>query len=115
MFRGRNNAYYNDNYQENTLTKEQISQLDEMREKHFKTMQPLFEELRLKNMELDVFRSNPNVKPDQLDKLVREIIALENKVDSERQNFRSQIGEKFGIEYSRGMGRPMYRMYDNGN
>lgn len=115
MFRGRSNAYYNDNYQENTLTKEQISQLDEMREKHFKTMQPLFEELRLKNMELDVFRSNPNVKPDQLDKLVREIIALENKVDSERQNFRSQIGEKFGIEYSRGMGRPMYRMYDNGN
>lgn len=98
------NCFYNG--QEQNLTDEQQAKLGEMRENHFKTMKPLFDDLRLKRMELDVFRDNPNVKPDQLDKLIKEIIALENKIDSEKYSFRTQLKDEFGFEFRRSM-RPM--------
>lgn len=100
----RGNCFYNG--QEQNLTEEQLAKLGEMRENHFKTMKPLFDELRLKRMELDVFRDNPNVKTDQLDKLIKDIIVLENKIDSEKHSFRTQVKNEFGIEFGRPM-RPM--------
>lgn len=87
--------------QEQNLTEEQQAKLGEMRENHFKTMKPLFDDLRLKRMELDVFRDNPNAKIDQLDKLIKEIIALENKIDSEKHSFRTQLKNEFGIDFRR--------------
>ena len=97
----RGNCFYAE--QEQNLTQEQLAKLGEMRENHFKTMKPLFDDLRLKRMELDVFRDNPNVKPDQLNKLIKEIIALENKIDTERYSFRTQVEKEFGIEFRRAM------------
>lgn len=90
-------------WQEQNLTEEQRVKLGEMRKDHFKTMKPLFDDLRLKRMQLDVFRDNPNVKPDQLDKLIKDIIALENKVDTEKRSFRSQVEKEFGIDLRRPM------------
>lgn len=104
----RGNCFYSG--QEQNLTEEQQAKLGEMRENHFKTMKPLFDDLRLKRMELDVFRNNPNVKPDQLDKLIKEIIALENKIDSEKYSFRTQVKNEFGIDFRRPMPRPVPAM-----
>lgn len=102
------NCFYNG--QEQNLSEEQLAKLDEMRENHFKTIKPLFDDLRLKRMELDVFRDNPNVKPDQLDKLIKEIIALENKIDGEKYSFRTQVEKEFGIDFRRTMPRPVPAM-----
>lgn len=96
-------GYYNKQGKE--LSDKQIEQLGELREKHYKTMEPLWDSLREKRIELDTLKYNPNVQPETLTKLVQDITALENKINAERDNFRALLEKKFGIEYYGGFGR----------
>ena len=42
--------------------------------------------------------------------LLKEIIALENKIDSEKYSFRTQVKNEFGIDFRRPMPRPVPAM-----
>ena len=84
------------------LTDKQIAELSSLREKHFQTMRPLYDELRVKNLELENYRGNSGISKEQLDKVIQDKIALENKIREEKMQFRSQTEKEYGICYEHG-------------
>lgn len=84
------------------LSEKQIAELNTLREKHFQTMRPLFEELRLKNLELENYRGNSNISKELLDKVIAEKIALENKIQEQRKQFQTQTENDYGVCYPHG-------------
>lgn len=103
---GEGRGYYGyGSRQGQQLSEDQINKLNSLRSKHFETMEPLRESLHAKRLELNALKYNPNVEPETLSKLVQDIAALENKIDSEREAFRAQLEKDFGIEYYGGFGR----------
>lgn len=81
------------------LSEKQIAELNTLREKHFQTMRPLFEELRVKNLELENYRGNSNISKEQIDKAIEEKIALENKIQEQRKQFQTQAENDYGVCY----------------
>lgn len=99
----RGECFYNlDANRAAPLTEKQIAELTALREKHFQTMRPLFEELRVKNLELENYRGNSNISKEQLDNVIAEKIALENKIQEQRIQFRNQTEKDYGVCYPRG-------------
>ncbi len=83
------------------LSPVEIDRLESMREAQIEKMRPLQNELQVKRMELRAFSNNPNVKPELISKLSREIVSLQNQVSDERQAFRDKVEDEFGIEFNR--------------
>ncbi len=102
---GSGRGYYGYAKQGKQLTDEQIAQFDKVRSSHFEKMQPLWDQLHSKRMELNALKYNPNTEPETLTKLVKDITDIENKIDTERKSFRAQLEKDFGIEYYGGYGR----------
>lgn len=99
----RGECFYNlDANRAAPLTEKQIAELDSLREKHFQTMRPLFEELRAKDLALKNYRGNSNIGKDELDKLIQDKIALENKIQEQREQFQNQVEKDYGVCYYRG-------------
>lgn len=101
----RGECFYNlDANRAAPLSEKQIAELGSLREKHFQSMRPLFEELRVKDLELENYRGNSNISKEQLDKLIEEKVALENKIREQREQFQNQIEKDYGVCYYHGSG-----------
>lgn len=90
------------------LSEKEWAEFSKLRQAHWEKMQPLHDDLRAKHLELNALKYNPNVDPETLIKLSKDISNLENKIDAERDAFRAQVKNDFGIEYyggGRGYGR----------
>lgn len=99
----RGECFYNlDANRTAPLTDAQMAELKSLREKHFQSMRPLYDELRVKDLELDSYRGNSNVSKEQLDKLIEEKIALENKIREQREQFNNQAEKEYGVCYYHG-------------
>lgn len=102
---GSGKGWYGYAKQGKQLSEEQLAQLGKLRSSHFEKMQPLWNQLHSKRMELNALKYNPNTKPETLTGLVKDITAIENQIDAERKSFRTQLEKDFGIEYFGGYGR----------
>lgn len=84
------------------LTDKQIAELNSLREKHFASMRPLFEELRTKDLTLKNYRGNSNISKAELDSLIQDKIALENKIREQRVQFQNKVENDYGVCYPHG-------------
>ncbi len=80
------------------LSPEQQEKFEDMRDAQFEQIRPVMNELKIKRMEYKAFVQNPNVQPEQISKLAREIVELENKTHDSRNEFKDKVEKEFGID-----------------
>lgn len=102
---GTNFAFANNhNHNSVELTAEQQTQYDTMCDSYDAKVKPLQNKLRYKYMELNAYKSNPNVKPDQISKIINEIASIENEISTQYDQFAKNVKDKLGIEVSKHTG-----------
>ena len=74
------------------LTEEQAAQLDKLYVEHQNAVEPLYEQLSEKRMELRALSPNPNVKPEELKALTAEIAKLRKQIRTVNDEFYAKIG-----------------------
>lgn len=108
---GSGRGYYGYAKQGKQLTDEQIAAIETLQAKHFDTMQSLGKEFRQKQRELNALKYNSNTDTEDLQKILADMNAIENKMYAERQNFASVMQNEYGIELKNGYGMRRGKMH----
>ncbi len=82
-----------------SLTEEQQTKFQQMKDAQFDAIRPIRSELFAKRMELEAFSTNPNVQPETITKLTKEIVALQNQIQDKQIAFKDNVEKEFGIEF----------------
>ena len=73
------------------LSKEQAAQMDKLCEEHRNAVQPLYDQLSQKGLELRALSPNPNVKPEELKALTAEIAKLHEQIRTVNNDFYAKM------------------------
>lgn len=102
----RGECFYNlDANRAAPLTEKQMTELNDLRKKHIESMRPLYEELHLKDLELENYRGNSSITKEQLDKVIQEKVTLEKKIREQREEFKTMTEKDYGVCYHHGGAR----------
>lgn len=88
---------------------EQIAAIEKLQAEHFNTMQGLGKEFRQKQRELNTLKYTADTK--DLQKILADINAIEDKIDAERKSFASTLQKEYGIELKDGYGMRRGKMH----
>lgn len=98
-------------WEEKNFSAEQIAAIEKLQAKHFDTMQSLGKEFRQKQRELNTLKYNSNTDTKDLQKILADMNAIEDKMYTERQNFASAMQKEYGIELKNGYGMRRGKMH----
>lgn len=73
------------------LSSEQAAQMDKLCEEHRNAVQPLYDQLSEKGLELRALSPNPNVKPEEIKALTAEIAKLHAQIRSANNDFYAKM------------------------
>ena len=88
------------------LTPEKQQALVVLKQQHRDKMQPIMEQIWVKETTLDALSGNPNVNPKELTTLISEISALRTQAYAERKAHSERVKQEIGVDmpYGPGMG-----------
>ncbi|MCH5276228.1 MAG: periplasmic heavy metal sensor [Desulfovibrionaceae bacterium] len=75
------------------LTEEKRAELDALAREHRAAVEPLREQLEARHLELNALSGNPNMRPEDISRLAKEVAGLRARIRTANQTFREKAQE----------------------